>query len=284
MTYTKPKAISLFSGIGAFDLGVSLAGFNIIAQAETDTYCRKVLARHAPAHWADAVQFVDVSEVTRNAIADQDVALIFGGFPCQPFSLRGVRKGGSDSKNGWPAMRDAISDMRPRRVLLENVPGITQAYTLEGEIQPAYALTVIADLAAMGYDAQWGVISARDAGAAHERKRWWLVAHTNGQRQDEFKKIRYQSQLTARSAAQKRLQKVFESRLGRATNAIANGLDITRRPACQGEDQHNWEAPRTTPSIAAHSRKRIKALGNSGMWQIVYTLAVEIRKTLEAAS
>lgn len=277
------KAISMFSGIGAFDLGVSLAGFDIIAQAEMDTYCRKVLARHAPAHWPNAVQFVDVSHVTRSAVGNQDVALIFGGFPCQPFSLVGDRKGDNDERNGWPAMRDAIGDIRPRAVMLENVVGITQAYAVEGELRPAYALTVVADLAAMGYDAQWGIISARDAAAGHERKRWWLVAYTQstGSQKRNVTPIRSKYGRHTRATGYRRQQRLSKSRLDRAAHAIANGLDITRRSANSGQDQHDWEAPRVTPSPAPHIRHRVKALGNSGMWQIAYALASTIASRLE---
>ena len=275
------NAVSLFSGIGAFDLGVSLAGFNIVAQAEIDEYCRKVLKRHAPAHWPNAIQFVRVEHINSKTVT-QPIDLVFGGFPCQPFSLAGDRKGAHDERNGWPAMRNAISSLRPRAVMLENVTGITQATTLEGELQPAYALTVVADLAAMGYDAQWGVISARDADAAHIRERWWCVAYASGARiqKRNVATINKRPRHHFRAAGQRRLQRLHESGMDRAAHATASGLDITRRPAYQGEDQHDWEAPRVTQTPAPHLRNRIKALGNSGMWQIAYALAKDIAANL----
>lgn len=172
------KAVSLFSGIGMFDLGVSLAGFDIIAQVEIDEFCRRVLKRHAQEYWPNATQFVDVREFGRGSI-DGQVDLIYGGFPCQPHSFAGSRKGAGDNRNLWPEFRRIIGEIRPRAVMLENVTGITQAYTVAGELRPAYALTIVNDLAALGYDARWGIISAADAGAPHQRDRWWCVAYAN---------------------------------------------------------------------------------------------------------
>lgn len=166
------KAISLFSGIGGMDIGFSAAGFNIVAQVEIGSYCRRVLKRHAPEWWRNATQFTDVCQFGRDSIKGE-IDVIFGGFPCQPHSVAGKRKGKMDSRNLWPEFRRIISELQPLAVLLENVPGI---------LSTGYAPTIIADLAEMGYLGRAGIISAQNAGAPHRRERWWCVAYTESQR------------------------------------------------------------------------------------------------------
>lgn len=160
------KAVSLCSGIGGLDIGFSAAGFNIIAQVEIDQFCRRVLERHAPEWWPNATQFADVRGFGRASVIG-DIDVVFGGIPCQPFSSAGKRLGAADNRNLWPEFRRIIGELRPRCVLLENVPAILTRY----------AAVIIGDLAALGYDAQWGIISAADAGAPHLRKRWFCVAY-----------------------------------------------------------------------------------------------------------
>lgn len=94
------RAISLFSGIGGIDLAMVHAGFDIVAQVEIDEFCRKVLKHHAPKYWRHSALFSDVRAFGRDSI-DGRVDLIAGGFPCQPFSIAGSRKGASDNRNLW---------------------------------------------------------------------------------------------------------------------------------------------------------------------------------------
>lgn len=176
---------SLFSGIGGIDLAMSLAGFDIRWQVEIDDFCREVLAKHSWEYWRNAKQFTDVRYVTARSGDERSeyqqlekVDVLFGGFPCQDISISGKRAGIRDgTRSGlWGEFRRIISEIRPKAILLENVPNITR---IDGT-------TVIADLAAMGYDARWGIISAENAGAPHVRERWWCVAfpmgYTNRQR------------------------------------------------------------------------------------------------------
>src|SRR5262245_35260350 len=108
---------SLFSGIGGIDLGLERAGMECVWQCENDPYASRVLARHWPAvpnlGDAHAVRWEDVERVD----------LIAGGYPCQPFSVAGQRRGDADPRHLWPRFRDAVRVLRPRYALLENVPG-----------------------------------------------------------------------------------------------------------------------------------------------------------------
>jgi len=167
------NAISLFSGIGGLDIAFSAAGFDIIAQVEIDDFCRRILKKHAADYWPDATQFADVRHFGRASIAGE-IDCIFGGFPCQPHSVAGKQQGEADSRNLWPEFARIIGEIRPRSVLLENVPGI---------FSTGYAAVVAGDLVALGYDAQWGIVSAADAGAPHQRERWFCVAYAASSQQ-----------------------------------------------------------------------------------------------------
>ncbi len=177
-------AISLCSGIGGLDIGFAAAGFDIIAQVEQDKFCQRVLKRHAGEWWPNAANFADVRDfglASLPGIKPGDIAAMFGGFPCQPHSDAGKKLGAEDDRNLWPEFRRIISEFRPRAVLLENVPGI-----LSGT---GYAVTIVADLAQMGYDCRWGTIQAADTGSPHKRERWFCVAYDNGQRQLQQKRV-----------------------------------------------------------------------------------------------
>ena len=158
---------SLFSGIGGIDLGLERAGMNVLWHSEIDPYACRVLKKH----WPHVPNIGNITEVDWSNIPYVDV--IAGGYPCQPFSLAGKRAGENDPRHLWPYFRDAISHLRPRYALLENVRG---HLTLGG-------ISVIGDLAAIGYDCEWRVISAASVGANHKRDRLIIVAYTDNQGQ-----------------------------------------------------------------------------------------------------
>ena len=171
MTFT---AGSLFSGIGGIDVAFAAAGFDIRFQVEIDDYCRKVLTKHAPRYWPNATQFMDVRDVGSHNLPYVDV--LFGGFPCQDISIAGNGAGLAGARSGlWYEFRRIIGEIRPGVVFLENVPAITHRGGTD----------VIAHLTEMGYDTRWGIVGAADAGAPHQRHRWWCVAYDMCGRPDE---------------------------------------------------------------------------------------------------
>jgi DNA (cytosine-5)-methyltransferase 1 len=157
---------SLCAGIGGFDLGFERAGMTVRWQVEIDPFCRKVLAKH----WPDVKRYEDLTTLTGDELAPVD--LVCAGFPCQPVSVAGSRKGQADERWIWPHIARLLGVLRPRWVVLENTPGLLTANSGHafGE--------VIGDLAAIGFDAEWEVLSAADVGAPHLRKRVWIVAHS----------------------------------------------------------------------------------------------------------
>jgi DNA (cytosine-5)-methyltransferase 1 len=156
---------SLFSGIGGLDLGLERAGMNVIWQSEIDPYASQVLAKH----WPEVPNHGDIKLIRWGDLERPDV--ICGGYPCQPFSLAGSRAGDDDPRHLWPWVRDAISHLRPRYAVLENVRG---HLTLGGT-------TVVGDLASIGYDAEWQLVRASAVGASHRRERVFIVAYSAGQ-------------------------------------------------------------------------------------------------------
>jgi DNA (cytosine-5)-methyltransferase 1 len=307
---------SLFTGIGGIDLAFATAGFSIVFQVEIDPFCRQVLTKHALTYWPNAKLFADVHDVGRHNLPAIDI--LFGGFPCQDVSNAGKRAGISEgTRSGlWFEFARIIGELRPRIVLVENVPGIL---TRDGTI-------VIADLAKMGYVGHWGIISASDAGAPHKRERvfivayrdrdrqtspdggqWGIVSDDNGDGTAEKQRrriIQYgakrggqtlgnpngqyanRRRLNTGSLSQYKTPSVWrckhrysESRLGRDAHGVSYRLDSHRFPAPPGKP-YTWEPTRTT-EVKTDRAARLQALGNAVVPQCVYPVALAIMEWME---
>lgn len=155
---------SLFSGVGGLELALeTVTGGKTVWQAEQDEYCLKILAKH----WPSAKRYTDVREITSEA---GKTDIVCGGFPCQPHSTNGKRKGTSDDRWLWPEFQRIINELRPRIVFIENVVGLRTSGLGE----------VLRGLADIGYDAEWDCYSAAEVGAPHQRKRIFIYAYPNG--------------------------------------------------------------------------------------------------------
>lgn len=159
---------SLFAGIGGIDLGLERAGMTCAWQVEWDDYCQAVLKRH----WPDVKRYGDITKIKTEEL--EPVELICGGFPCQPVSTAGRRRGDADDRWLWPEYLRIVRAVRPRWVLAENVPGLLSIDS--GRLFGG----ILRDLAESGYDAEWRVVSARDLGARHLRRRVFILAHRTG--------------------------------------------------------------------------------------------------------
>jgi DNA (cytosine-5)-methyltransferase 1 len=161
---------SLFSGIGGMDLGLERAGGAVIWQSEIDPYACRVLAKH----WPNVPNLGDIRDVRWETVEAVDI--VAGGFPCQDVSDAGDRAGIDGERSGlWTHFAAAIRHIRPRYVLVENVPGLL----VRGMGR------VVGDLASMGYDAEWDCIPAAAVGAPHLRARIWILAYPRGERGQE---------------------------------------------------------------------------------------------------
>lgn len=162
--------LALFAGAGGGILGGHLLGWRTVCAVERDAYAAQVLAQRQndgclPPFpiWSDVCSF---DGRPWRGLVD----VVSGGFPCQDISAAGAGKGIDGERSGlWRQMARIISEVRPRFVFVENSP------LLVGR----GLAVVLGDLAEMGYDAQWGCVSASDCGAPHQRDRAWIVAHAN---------------------------------------------------------------------------------------------------------
>ena len=161
---------SLFSGVGLCDLGLSWAGMRHAFFCEVDPFCRSILAKH----WPGVPLYEDVRELIGSEVPPVDV--LCGGFPCQDVSQGGRRAGIKEgTRSGlWYEYARLIGKIQPRYAIIENVRGL-----LSCGIE-----SVLRDLAALGYDAEWEVLPAAAFGAPHHRERVFLVAYPHGQRTD----------------------------------------------------------------------------------------------------
>lgn len=152
---------ALFAGIGGTCLAVERAfGARTIWHCEIDQACQEVLERH----WPGVPCYGDVTALDFTALERPDI--LSASYPCQSFSHAGKRKGENDERYLWPEVARAIGDLRPRYVVLENVAGhLTLGFD-----------RVLGDLAALGFDAEWGLVRASDVGAPHRRERLFVLA------------------------------------------------------------------------------------------------------------
>ncbi len=277
---------SLFSGIGGLDLAVeAVTGARTVWQVERDAWCRSVLARH----WPEARRYDDVMTAGTEGQELERVDIIAGGFPCQDVSVAGKRAGltGGERSGLWSEFARIVRVVRPRFVFVENVAGL-----LSMEFG-----RVLGDLAALGFDAEWGVFRASDAGAPHRRERVFVLAVADtdalgrggrcgapgpgwrdesangseavadacgegleGQRGLHGQDLRRPGR-EGSSVATRRGRRA-QRRLGGVADGLRCGLDAHRWPAGRGEAQHEWEAPRVAQGVPER-RQRLKALGNA---------------------
>ena len=160
------RVLDLFSGIGGFALGLEWAGMETAAFCEADAFCQAVLRRY----WPDVPLYPDVRRLTGETIEKEvgRIDLLCGGFPCQPFSVAGKRRGTDDDRNLWPEMFRLVREVRPRWVLGENTPGL-DGLALDG---------ILTDLEDSGYEtAPTLEIPACALDAPHKRSRLFIVAY-----------------------------------------------------------------------------------------------------------
>ena len=161
------NVLDLFSGIGGFSLGLESTGFfKTIAFVEKDRFCQKVLQKNFPN--------VPIEDEIRNVRGEKYKAdVVTGGFPCQPFSVAGKRKGTDDDRYLWDEMLRVITEVKARWIVGENVAGIIN-------IENGKVLQQIQkDLESEGFQVQCLVIPASGVGAWHQRKRVWIIANSN---------------------------------------------------------------------------------------------------------
>lgn len=193
--------LSLFSGIGGLDLAFEWAGFRTVGQCEWADYPTRVLEKR----WPKVVRWKDIRTLTRESFYERTglhtVDVITGGFPCQPFSLAGKRRGKADDRYLWPEMLRVVKEIRPTWFVGENVSGLLSMAEPEsqtslesrsinrlpdGDYYEAVYIrqtdmllpNIIRDIEQAGYSVQLFVFPACGVDAPHRRDRICIVGHT----------------------------------------------------------------------------------------------------------
>ncbi len=161
------RHLDLFSGIGGFALGLSWAGgFETVAFCDNEPFAQEILKKR----WPNVPIYEDVRTINEKELGKIDI--ITGGFPCQPWSLAGSRKGADDDRDLWPEMVAIIENLQPKWVIGENVRGFVN--------EPLGLQRTLSDLESIGYQAIPHIIPAAGVGALHRRERVWIIANPRG--------------------------------------------------------------------------------------------------------
>lgn len=263
--------ISLCSGIGGLDLGVSrcIRGFRTIAYVEGEAFACACLVKAMEENELDeAPIYSDIRSFPFERFHGI-VDVVSGGFPCQPFSSAGQRKGVEDPRHLWPSIKQGLGECLPRVAFFENVDGILHA---KSEGYHCVLHHVLSDLEELGYRATAARFSAREVGAPHRRRRWFILGVRNAYREGEptialNEKTSGVRGAMADSKRTRRPHWIPAKTIGNWTEEFGN--DCARYPNGPGP-QHEDEPPRVLKSgMGGDSHglldrvDRLRALGNA---------------------
>lgn len=207
------RAVSLFSGVGGFELGLQRAGIETVLQAEQDRLCLGVLERH----WPDVKRVQDVRDVQKKTIKGRP-DLIYGGFPCQDLSVAGKRAGlGGERSNLWFEFQRVLFELRPRWALIENVPGL-----LSNNRGRDFG-TILSSLDELGFAVGWTILDAQHFGVPQRRRRVYIVGGPDRHAIEQILAI-CESCGRYPSAGQAKKQKVASTLRGRSHGPRSNAL------------------------------------------------------------
>jgi DNA (cytosine-5)-methyltransferase 1 len=171
ITKELPTVISFCSGYGGIERGLDLAGFEhrVVCYVEIEAFAiANLVNKMERGQLPPAPIYTNLKTFPAHLFRDK-VSLITGGYPCQPFSAAGKRLGDNDPRHLWPYIREHIRSIRPLRCFFENVEGHISLGLRE----------VLSDLEGLGYSQTWGIFSAREVGAPHQRKRVYILANSS---------------------------------------------------------------------------------------------------------
>jgi len=334
LPYMELTHVSLFTGIGGIDLAAEWTGFNTVLMVERDDYCQKVLNKL----WPNVPIIGDIKDVTKEIVDDTisrrwgtpqnrkicedgvsdtsintshderrrnnesipPITLITGGFPCQPFSHAGQRKGEADDRYLWPEMLRVISEFRPTWVIGENVGGLVTMgikyndADLEGEISEQdgdYSTVVLdrvcTDFENLNYEVQPFLIPACAVNAPHRRDRIFIVAYSKHSRDRTPRNgsVRNRTEIGERQDGQP------QYRIGRLSQDVADTNRVIRGTEWQdkfwGQSRYNkrvqglrqfndWWATEPDVGRVAHGIPcrvdRLRCLGNAVVPQQIYPI------------
>lgn len=267
---------STFSGEGGFDLAAEWMGWNNVAHCEINPFCQTILKYY----WPNAKLYKDIREINGSQYRGK-VDILTGGFPCQPFSHAGKRKGSDDNRFLWPELLRIIREMQPGWFVGENVPGIT---TIE---QGLVFKQVYTDLENAGYKVWTFNIPAAAVNGWHERKRIWFVAHRdsiNGRTGTEWENREetcYSAEFDSNHQSN-RVERMWTDRKqlspisfgSQISGCNSSGEHWTQAAArlCQLDDGLSGRLDTTAISKAKWRKESIQAAGNAIVPQVAFEI------------
>ena len=259
--------ISLCAGYGGIDLGLKRAIPDLltVAFSEIEAFaCSNLVAKMEAGLMAPAPIWTDLKTFPWAEFRDR-VDILSGGYPCQPFSAAGKRLGTEDPRHLWPFIADGIRILRPKLCFFENV---------EGHISLGLR-DVIEELGRLGYSATWGIFSASEVGATHQRKRVFILAYCKDVRLPEFCDIRAGGREVCTTPNSSQLADSNQPRLeGCIFGRESENKAAQAWPSRPGEPQHEWEPPRVVGngksldrSASPEGRQHDAEIGSAGVGQ-----------------
>lgn len=253
----KLKHASLFSGIGGFDLAAKWMGWENKFYCEIDPFCRKILNYH----FNDLKSYENIKETDFREWRGK-IDVLSGGFPCQPFSTAGKRKGTEDERYLWPEMLRAIREIKPKWVVGENVRGLlswNEGMVLE---------TVNTDLENEGYETEYFLLPACGVNAPHQRYRIFIIAHRTETRSNDVHDSRKNAIYTDKHNTSHLRETTWEN-------------FPTQSPLCGRDDGLSTELDGI--AVSKWRTESVKAYGNSVVPQLIYKLfnTIEYVENLE---
>ena len=261
---------SLFSGIGGFDLASEWMGWNNIFHCELNEFGRKILKYY----WPNAITYEDITK-TDFSVHRGTIDVLTGGFPCQPFSMAGKRKGTTDNRYLWPEMLRAIREMKPIYIVGENVYGLVNWHggVVFNKVQ--------SDLESEGYEVQPVILPDCGKGAPHKRERIWFVAHSQSlnkqwnrlcEKQQKGKTGGQSSKINKRRTSTDTERSLHKETNGKwkASWAYYDGRWPTQSPICSRDDGFSSKLDGITfPKWRTES---LKGYGNAIVPQVAYEI------------
>ena len=296
---------SLFSGFDAPSVAASWMGWENAFHCEINPFCNEILKYWFP----DSEHYEDITKTDFSQWKGR-IDVLTGGFPCQPFSLAGQRKGADDNRYLWPHMLRAIREIRPTWVIGENVAGILTMVqpgeetevgsqtSLFGEdnrkrilLRQEYVVeTICKDLEREGYSVQPLLIPACAVGAPHRRDRVWIVAHRTDSRAEDVRREREDKVLSDGIAPDTYCefpsQRMLQGEKGRYKQKIrteslhsrSNWQNFpTQSPVCRGNDGLPFDVDNLTIPFTKWRQESVKGYGNAIVPQVI----LEIFKAIE---
>lgn len=260
--------ISFCTGYGGIESGIRRAGVDVrtVCNVEIEAFVQaNILAKTEEGRMDNAPIYSDLKAFPAEIFRGKVHGLI-GGYPCQPFSSAGKRKGEEDPRHLWPYIRKHVRAIRPVWCFFENVRG----HTTMG------LWRVLSDLEEDGYRTEWGLFSAEETGAPHQRIRVFILGYAKGARLPRgiMGPREEQSRGTGSRDGELAHTASREPRQSQARNGgqdIGGGSEDTQWPARPGEEQYEWEEPRVTEAQSelggavdglTHRVDRLRLLGN----------------------